>query len=373
MKHLSTITAITAILITATSCTPQKKGESAEPSEGLQYARYFEISEKEGYKEALVRNPWHEGDTLSLYYLVRDDSTATPAKGVRVKVPLESIALNSCSHAGFVSALGLTDKVVGMASPKYVYDEKIGERISDGRCRDIGDSFSMNFETIAMLRPGALMMTRYENSSNSRLDEAAAIIIDNVEWMEPDILGRAEWIKFVAAFFCAEDRADSIFGMVTARYDSLTRLCQGVENKPSILPGLPFKGTWYVPGGESYMARLFAAAGGSYRYAENGRGGSLPLSFETVLSEFSDCDFWLGAEAPSLEAIRQMDERLCYFKAYEEGRVYNNSKRSRPETGANDFWEGGVVRPDLLLEDLIKVLHPELMADDETYFIQLLK
>jgi iron complex transport system substrate-binding protein len=38
--------------------------------------------------------------------------------------------------------------------------------------------------------------------------------------------------------------------------------------------------------------------------------------------------------------------------------IYNNTLRTNSE-GGNDFWESGAVRPDLVLEDLVKIFASE--------------
>jgi len=63
------------------------------------------------------------------------------------------------------------------------------------------------------------------------------------------------------------------------------------------------------------------------------------------------------------------DSRFKDFEPFETGRVYNNNKRTN-DSGGNDFWESGVVHPEMLLADLIKIFHPDLMPDHELYYYQ---
>lgn len=53
-----------------------------------------------------------------------------------------------------------------------------------------------------------------------------------------------------------------------------------------------------------------------------------------------------------------------------EGRVYNNNRRTNP-SGGNDYWESGVIHPDLILQDLIRIFHPELTDAEPTYYRKL--
>ena len=52
------------------------------------------------------------------------------------------------------------------------------------------------------------------------------------------------------------------------------------------------------------------------------------------------------------------------------GDVYNNTLRTTP-SGGNDFYESAVVNPDLLLRDLVKIFHPELIEEDFVYYKKL--
>ena len=57
------------------------------------------------------------------------------------------------------------------------------------------------------------------------------------------------------------------------------------------------------------------------------------------------------------------DERMADFAAWKSGRVYNNDARINRD-GGNDYWETGSLRPDLILADLIEILHPELIEHE---------
>jgi len=39
--------------------------------------------------------------------------------------------------------------------------------------------------------------------------------------------------------------------------------------------------------------------------------------------------------------------------------------------GANDYWESGVVYPDLVLRDMLKIMHPEAVNEEFVYYQQL--
>ncbi|HLA43877.1 MAG TPA: hypothetical protein VJZ27_10595, partial [Aggregatilineales bacterium] len=74
----------------------------------------------------------------------------------------------------------------------------------------------------------------------------------------------------------------------------------------------------------------------------------------------------------NLENGLSEDERFAEFAAYQNGDVFSNDLRTN-EFGGNDFYETGVTNPDILLADLIKIFHPELLPDHEFYFYRQLE
>ena len=197
-------------------------------------------------------------------------------------------------------------------------------------------------------------------------------IIYNIEWQEPTLLGRAEWIKFIGAFFDKEALADSIYTEIEQRYNDSKMKALVLSYAPSIFSGQDYRGTWSLPGGKSYTAQLFRDAGASYKYSQDSTSTSIPSNIEEVLVNFNQADIWIGAQASSLEELGKTDSKYKLFKAYKEGNVYNTNKRINA-TGGNDYWESGVARPDLLLNDMIKICHPSLLSEYELTYYERLK
>ena len=179
-------------------------------------------------------------------------------------------------------------------------------------------------------------------------------------------------MRRIVFFYDKEQIADSIFQQIEEDYLSASEIARNVLQKPTIMAGGNFKGTWYVPTGNSYMGQLFVDAGADYFYADNcAESASLALNFETILNDFHDVDVWLNAPTTTLEALMQMDSRHGLFRAAQEGRVYGFYARILPD-GANDFWESAVAHPDIVLKDVIWALHPDLLSEYvPTYIVRL--
>ena len=190
--------------------------------------------------------------------------------------------------------------------------------------------------------------------------------------METSLLERAEEIKFVAVFYHKEKLPDSIFRDVDKRYTEIKTKAAVIKSKLTIMAGSNFRGTWYMPSGRNYMGKLFADAGASYFYASDTTAGSLPLNVETVLKNFSEADVWLNCNFKSLDDLLKADAKHAYFRPVKLKQVYNFNKRLLPST-ANDFWESAVARPDLLLSDVIAILHPDILPGYQFVYAEKLK
>ena len=339
----------------------------------VRYAKGFDVFYGDNYKTAVVYNPWKEGEVQQIYYLVGNKEVETPNDGIKVVVPVENIAISSCTHVEFLNLLGEINSVVGVCTPHLIYNSDIRERYADGKIQSLGDAHNVNLEQLVHLRPDIYIAASYnqQDEQAKRLQQSGVKLVFNNEWTEQSLLARAEWIKFVAAFYNKEQLADSIFSGIEKDYIEVSRIAQVVDDKPTVMAGGNFKGTWYMPSGASYMGRLFADAGADYFYKnDSSTNASLALNFETVLGNFHDADVWFNAPTTSMSALMQMDERHGLFRAAREGRVFGFYARTLPD-GANDFWESAVARPDLVLKDLIWALHPQLLPDYEpTYTIK---
>lgn len=375
MKKFSLIT-ILSVCIFFSCGTKEAKTTDGPTADSLklEYARGFAIRYFSGYKEVIVFSPWVKGTVYARYYLIKDAGIQTPADGTKVHIPLKTLAATSVTHFEFLNLLGEINTVTGVCSPKIIYNKGINKRLGEGKIADLGDAFSMNVEKTLQLKPGVVMMSGYNQNDPAaqRISQAGIPVILNNEWMETSLLARAEWIKFVAAFYDKEKLADSIFTDVDKRYNTVKAKVAGVKNNPTVMAGSNFRGTWYMPAGHSFMGRLFADAGARYFYANDTTSGSLPLNVETVLKNFSQTDVWLNCSFNSISDLMKADSKHALFHPAKTGQVYNFNKRLLPST-ANDFWESAVARPDLLLSDVITILHPGLLPGYELVYAEKLK
>lgn len=377
MKNSKKIIPLILLIICLFSC-GGNKNKVSESTDGkrdfLKYAKGFTIEHFDNYTLVSVLNPASKDQPYGRYYLYKNSGTEIPDGGTKIMIPLNNMAATSATHFEFMQLIGEIDKITGICDADRVYNPTILNGVKSGKITDLGDSFSINFEKLLGLRPAAVMMSGFaqQDENSLRISRTGLPVLYNNEWMEKSLLARAEWIKFVAAFFDRSDIADSIFNEIEKKYNEVSHLADNIKDKPNIVTGNDFRGTWYVPGGQSYAAELYRNAGGNYFYQNDTTTGSIPLNMETALKNFIDADVWLWCTYKNMDELKSMNERYTLFKAFKTGNVYGNMKRSTP-TGGNDYWESAVARPDIILQDVIKVLHPELLPDHELFYLEKLK
>jgi iron complex transport system substrate-binding protein len=96
------------------------------------------------------------------------------------------------------------------------------------------------------------------------------------------------------------------------------------------------------------------------------------LNIESVYERAADADIWINPGMwESLEEALAEDERFALFEAFQNGKVYNNNRRANKH-GGSSYWETGVANPHVVLADLIKIFHPELLPEHEfVYYYRL--
>jgi len=342
---------------------------------GITDAEGFEIEYFDNYKVMTILSPWPGAESTSTVVMVQC-GTPAPAgfdDATMLEVPIETIVPMSTTFVSQMESLGVLDSVVGLDSFAYVNNLAIRERIDAGELTEIGAGAAVNIETTLDLEPDVIMTHSFgpsEFDNYSVLREADLPVILNSSWVEATPLGRTEWIKYIAALYNREAEGEAVFNEVATEYEEASALALAAEDKPTVFVNDPFEGVWYQPTGTGFQAQLLKDAGADYLWADSQNDGSLELDIEAVFDVAQDADFWVNTDYASLTDMEAADPRFTEFEAYQNGDVYANIKR-QTEYG-NEYWEWGVANPHLILKDLIKIFHPELMEDHEfVYYIQL--
>jgi len=338
-------------------------------------AERLSLERMEGCTRIIISNPWQGAKgIINEYYLIRRGA-AIP-EGVDsskvIYVPIERIICMSTTHSAMILALNEGISIVGMSGTNFSFSEKLRPMIEKGDIEDVGYEGNLNNELVLKLSPDLIMMYGVGNESagyTARIEDLGIKVLFNAEYLETDPLGKAEWIKLFGALYCREDMADSIFNDEFARYNDLARqVVREINTRPQVLLGLPYKDTWFISPGNSFISKLIQDAGGSYLWKDLSSDVSMPYGLENVYIKALNADYWLNiGSAGSVMDVMAVDPRLVDLPCFKTGRLYNNNKRIAPG-GGNDYWESGTLYPHLILKDIASILHPGIFGNFDLYY-----
>jgi iron complex transport system substrate-binding protein len=335
-----------------------------QPENKLEYATGFTISHHDNFTGIIVYNPWSTKDTLASYILVKSGKKED-YEGLAdfvIDVPVNKIAVLSTVCVGMFNLLKESGRIIACNNSRLIYDSVLYTRFLTGSLINLGDSPEMDAEAVIGASPELLMKYIFggKDMNDQRIAEAGIPIAYNLEFMESHPLGRAEWIKFAAAFVGKEIFADSVFGDIRNQYLKYSALAAQSSFKPSVLDGSGYNGIWYAAGGKSFPAQLYSDAGAIYYWSSDSGRGSIPLNFEAIIDKQASADYWIGPSTGSRKQLLDIDSRYQLLKPFRESNVFYFGKRTNVNGGL-DYYESGVTRPDILLKDLLWVFHPELL------------
>ncbi len=337
----------------------------------VNHAKGFTVDYHRNYKVVSVKNPWRNADTTFQYVLVQCNTPIPKGfdKSQIVQVPVNSVVVMSTTHLPLLDKLGLIDRLIGVTDFNQVNTPSVVAKIKAGKLQEVGRSSNTNVEKVLEIRPE--LVTTYgvgnpQQDSHPKLIEAGLPVAIIAEYMESSPLGKAEWLKFMALFFNREVEAEREFNQIATRYQSIAKIARQAKNKPTVFSGFDNRGTWYIPGGDSYAAKFIEDAGGNYIWSEDRSTGSLNLSFEQVFDRAQSAEVWINSSQAwkTIDDVTATDRRYAKFRAVKDRNLFNPIARINA-TGGNDFWEGGTANPDLVLADLVKALHPELLPQHQ--------
>lgn len=345
----------------------KSKNSKAVPLE-IEYAKGFDLKLVDGFQQMDYYDI--EGELLETYYLVPDGVDA-PDKENIIFTPVTHLSLFSTSFIGFLDALNGIDDIKYVENINYVFNEEVKERFDQGLIQESGQLGQLDLEKFILDSPDLVLVNDFQeaNSEFEKLTKADISFLPIVEWKEEHPLARAEWIKLFGCLLGKEKLADSLFNEIKMNYLKAKELAGSDSLQPLALFSSLYQDIWYVPGGKSYVAHLLTDANGVSAWSEDSSKGSIALTFEDVFLRSSLVDIWINPDAGSIQELLIRDGRYGQFLKGITLGVFQSNKRVN-DWGGNDYWESGVVRPDLILLDFCKMLHPDKFKEVNFSYFQ---
>jgi len=341
------------------------------------YAEGFRISYHKNYKLLEILKPFQDHvDTLRYSLVPRGLVDHIAIENTQeIPIPVRSLIATSTTHLGLTEMLEANEVINGVVGGSFIYEEEIQHRLKNKEITNFPVG-AFNKEQALAMDPDVVMISGGQSSQfdNYRvlIDSGIGVVV-NSEWLETTPLGKAEWVKVMAALLNKEQIANRKFAAVAQQYNKLKAAVDTVNSAPLVINNMPYKGSWSVSGGKSFTAQYLKDAGADYPWFDSPATGGVQKDFEVVYQMGLDADIWLHPGAAKTKAdILAKDVRFKDFKAFKTGAIFNNNRRT-DSSGGNDFWESGVVHPEIVLADLIRIFHPQILPEHNLYYYQKVK
>lgn len=364
------------LIFTACNQRSENTSEKAQGTSSIKHAKSFDLEDFGNYKVITVTRAWPDAKKEFKYALVKGDGSIQENDfDAVIQVPIQNLVVTSTTHLPSLEMLKEVGKLIGFPNLNYISSPAVRDQIAKGNVEELGRNEDINIEKLIDLSPSVVVGFAMDgtNPTFKTIENSGIPVLYNADWTETTPLGKAEWIKFFGALLDKNNLANEVFETIEKDYNDAKELAKSAATRPTVLSGAMFQDIWHVPMGESWGAQFIADANGDYLWKETKGTGGLALSLEAVLEKAQDADVWIGAgQFSAFKDLEKANKVYTQFKAFQDEKVYTYTAKKN-ETGGVVYFELAPNRPDLVLKDQIKILHPELLPDYELYFFEQLK
>jgi iron complex transport system substrate-binding protein len=346
---------IGSILITFFNCHNKKEVKQDDPKIEFKYAKHLSITEN------------------SNSFIIEANGNKTILN--KTELPFTNIISENSATIAYLNELGALNSIKGVVDANYIYNEEISRKIANKTILEVGNNSELFLESILKQKPQLVIANSNPAFAkfHQQLEDNGIKILYLDEYKENDPLGRLEYLKLFGLLVNKEDLANKKVLEITKNYDSIKQIIQTQgKGKVKTLLNNMYGDIWYLPTGNLLQAKIIDDAKGNYIFKTKTGDSSLNLTFEEVYTQGKDANYWLNTNFSSLQESKAAYPNYTWFDAFKLGNIYNPDKRSN-KNGAMDYYEQGIIRPDIILNDLGKIFYPDLFPNYELYFYRQLK
>lgn len=337
------------------------------------YAKGFRVVWQNGQRFIQIMNPWDDQLVLQEVILQSKDTVSDDQSTIKqlIKLPVEAVVALSATQWAAFEKMDALDRISGITESDFVQSPAMQKRLKQGKTTDVGRHALLKPEVILQLMPELIIYVPEKTGVPAVLSKTGLPLLAWPDYFETDPLGRAEWIKLVGILVQKEEEAFSMFRAIEEAYLNYRKHTLTLDSRPTIFADKAFNEQWYIPGGSSYMARLFKDAGAQYIWADKPSAASIPMDMESIAARALHADFWRIAHAApegyNQEILRKEHALYAHFNAFKRNQIiFCNTAKSA-------YFEKGPFEPHIVLADLIHFLHPALLPDHKPVYHQILQ
>lgn len=342
----------------------------------MRFAKTFRVVERDGYRvvdlKAVVVN-WGGNavgeEQFQRLVLVPRTSPAPKLVGdlagaTLIRTPVMRIASNTGYHEAMTRVLGINNRLVAVGGVKS-WDDELRSRVRAGLVKQIGYGWHSPPELDALLaaKPDVLLMSLGDMANVGAKPRIEAlgipvvpIFLDN----EPDYMGRVDYVRLIGMLAGREVEADAFVDRVAKNIDALKKAAAAQPTR-TVMSAWFSGGDRWMPTIRNADAKLLRDANGRnpFEGPDDPRKDSFNrVSTEELIARGRDADCWIMRDSHS-QPFKDV-ATLRRFKAYREDCLFAADGMTKPEADAFDLYETAVIRPDLVLGDVVRMLHPAL-------------
>lgn len=292
------------------------------------------------------------------------------------ELPIKTVMVETSSAIAYLNELNALNTVKGATDVDFIYNPKIAEGIADKTILKIGSSNELFTEIILKNKPQLIIASSNPVLAkfHQQLEQNGIKILYLDEYKEQNPLGQVEYLKIFGKLFGKNTEAEKQVETVKNNYDSIKNIIQTkAQSNVSTIVNTMFGDVWYAPTNDLLQAKLIDDAKGNYIFKDKKGENSLSLTFEEVYTTGKSANYWINVtNVNSLAEMKASYPNYAWFDAFKKGNVYAYNKRMNAK-GSNDYFEQGILRPDIILNDLGKIFYPNLFPTYDLYFYQQLK
>lgn len=292
------------------------------------------------------------------------------------ELPIKSVMVETSAAITFLNELGGLDLIKGVSDADFIYNPKIAEKITNKSILKVGNSNELFTEIILKNKPQLIIASSNPVLAkfHQQLEQNGIKILYLDEYKEQNPLGQVEYLKVFGKLFGKDQEAEKRVEMIKNNYDSIKNIIQTkAQGNVSTIVNTMYGDIWYVPTKDLLQGKLIDDAKGNYIFKNKTGENSLSLTFEEVYTKGKFSTHWINVtNVNSLAEMKASYPNYAWFDAFNKGNVYAYNKRMNAK-GSNDYFEQGILRPDIILNDLGKIFYPNLFPTYDLYFYQQLK
>ncbi|MDE5705828.1 ABC transporter substrate-binding protein [Muribaculum sp.] len=343
-----------------------------------EYAGGFRILGDSAHESVIIEsiNPWQGADSTVRRLFIERGGEKAPEKfdGQVINGNARRIVTMSSTQIAMLDAIGEDNRVYGVSGIDYIYNPDIQSRRDS--IADVGFEGAVDYERLIGANPDLVMLygVNGPNPMEGKLRELGIPYIYIGDYLEESPIGKAEWVVALAEITGQRKKGESVFAEIPQKYNALKSLIDSTATKvPSVMLNIPYGDAWFMPSTDNYTVRLIVDAKGDYIYKHNSGNSSRPIDLEEAYMLTSSADMWINTgTATTLAHIKAACPKFTDTRCYRNAHVYNNNLRTT-KAGGNDYYESGIMHPDLILRDLITIFHPGTFPVDSLVYYRRLE